>query len=223
MTTDRSPGPRRHFLEPAGRQPDPRQAEAQRIRRRNWLFAWLVAVAIGLGVFIGLMLPSPRLPSGEGQPTPIYNPDPPRKRRADTPIPQPASETGAGSAQSGGGSRGTRTVSFGLCAGRRGTNCVIDGDTFILDGQIIRLAGIDTPEIGGARCPDERARGEAAEQRLHQILNSGPVQLVTAGDRDRDRYDRLLRDALVAGQSVSEQLVVEGHARRWQGRKESWC
>ena len=174
--------------------------------------------AIGLGVVIGLMLPLAGLPDAGEQPTPIYNPDPPRQRRADTPTPQPADEGRAARTQPGG-----RTVAFGFCAGRSGDNCVIDGDTFIMDGAIIRLAGIDTPEIGGAQCREERARGEAAEQRLHQILNSGPVQIVPAGGRDRDRYDRLLRDALVAGQSVSEWLVAEGHARRWQGRKESWC
>ncbi|WP_374390585.1 thermonuclease family protein [Sandaracinobacter sp.] len=218
MTTDRSPGPRRHFLEPARRRPNPWQEVRKRRWRRNLLFGSLLVAAIALGVFIGLMLPGLQSPDGDGQPTPIYNPDPPRQRRAETPAPQPADDGRAARTQPGG-----RTVAFGFCAGRSGDNCVIDGDTFIMDGAIIRLAGIDTPEIGGAQCREERARGEAAEQRLHQILNSGPVQIVPAGGRDRDRYDRLLRDALVAGQSVSEWLVAEGHARRWRGRKESWC
>jgi endonuclease YncB( thermonuclease family) len=213
MTTDRPPRRKPHFPEPARKRPNPWQASRQRPRRRNLLFGALIVAAIGLGVVIGLMLPD----AGE-QPTPIYNPDPPRQRRAETPAPLPADEGWAGPALPRG-----ETIAFGFCAGRSGTNCVIDGDTFIKDGAIIRLAGIDTPEIGGAQCHDERARGEAAEQRLHQILNSGPVQIVPAGDRDRDRYDRLLRDALVAGQSVSERLVAEGHARRWHGRKESWC
>ncbi len=112
---------------------------------------------------------------------------------------------------------------YGFCQGRQGRDCVIDGDSFRHGAEAVRLALIDAPEIGGARCPDERATGEAARLRLHTLLNAGPVRLVPAGTRDRDRYGRLLRDAEVNGRSVSDILVAEGLARPWGGRREEWC
>jgi micrococcal nuclease len=113
--------------------------------------------------------------------------------------------------------------SIGFCRGRSGNDCVIDGDTFILAGETIRLAGIDAPEMGNPGCEDERRLAEAAKNRLHRLLNTGAIQLVATGDRDRDRYGRLLRDAHVDGRSVSEALMAEGLARPWRGRRESWC
>jgi endonuclease YncB( thermonuclease family) len=192
-----------------------RRREAE--RRRLWVAALL---ALAIGVVIGLVLPGGLLPRPEGwlnsdPPELIHNPDPPRKPCADTPTPLPVQDPA--------GPEAAVAAGFGFCAGRSGENCVIDGDTFNIGGETVRLAGIDTPEIGGAQCEDERRRGAAAEQRLHALLNAGPVQLVPAGDRDRDRFGRLLRDADVNGISVSEQMVAEGHARRWSGRKEPWC
>ena len=208
MYSERTPGQRRSVFD-----------RPHKRRVRKWLLPALAVGAVAVGVTIGLMLPDSSIPAGRAvsdRPTPIYNPDPPRQKRQDTPNPVPAQQTPSAAT-------GARTIAFGFCAGRSGNNCVIDGDTFILDGETIRLAGIDTPEIGGARCASERQRGEAAEQRLHEMLNSGPVRLVFAGNRDRDRYGRLLRDATVGGRSVSEWLIAEGYARRWEGRKLPWC
>jgi endonuclease YncB( thermonuclease family) len=114
-------------------------------------------------------------------------------------------------------------VGFGFCTGRIGDNCVIDGDTFILQGETVRLAPIDAPEMGNPRCERERQLAGRAEARLHALLNEGPVVLERTGFRDRDRYGRLLRDAVVDGRSVSEQLVTEGLAQPWQGRRAEWC
>lgn len=189
------------------------------VRRNISRMALVVALLIGAG--IGLMWPTPRLPSSVPAKPPevIYNPDPPRKKRAESPTPLPPADAYDRRIPAAPVVR----ASFGYCAGRTGTNCVVDGDTFILEGQSIRLAPIDAPEIGGARCPEERRRGEAAEKRLHALLNSGSVQLTISGDRDRDRFGRLLRDAEVNGVSVSAQLIAEGHARPWGGGKQPWC
>jgi micrococcal nuclease len=113
-------------------------------------------------------------------------------------------------------------ASFALCAPGPRTTCVVDGDTFWLSGEKIRIADINAPETHGAGCPSEQARGEAATRRLIVLLNAGPIAL-EAGTRDRDRYGRLLRTVTRGGRSLGEQLVAEGLAERWQGRRGSWC
>lgn len=192
-------------------------------RKRKVPIAVLGAVVL-VGAGIGLLWPGSGTGDDATERAPvIYNPVPPPALRETTPNPAPARETPSREPTGNGEEARAVSVPIGFCKGRSGNNCVIDGDTLILNGDTIRLASIDTPEIGNAQCADERRRGEQAERRLHQILNSGSVQVVGRGDRDRDRYGRLLRDVLVSGVSVSGQLVSEGHARRWRGRKEGWC
>lgn len=113
-------------------------------------------------------------------------------------------------------------AAFALCAPGPRTTCVVDGDTFWLGGEKVRIADINAPETHGAQCPAERALGEAASRRLAALLGAGPFQLVAAG-RDRDRYGRLLRTVTRGGRSLGEELVAEGLAERWQGRRGSWC
>jgi micrococcal nuclease len=182
----------------------------------------MVAVALAIGVAIGLLVPTPHRDGGVEQPTAVELPSLPARepaRRTDSPLPLPP----ALPPDSGNAGDAASRLSFGFCRGREGDNCVIDGDSFVFRGEAVRLAGIDTPEIGSAQCEDERARGEAAERRLHALLNGGEVRLVRVGGRDRDRFGRLLRDAEVDGASVSERLLAEGHARRWTGQREPWC
>lgn len=112
--------------------------------------------------------------------------------------------------------------SFGLCHTGGGVNCVVDGDTFWMDGEKIRVADIDAPETHPGRCPEEQALGDRATTRLRDLLNAGPVTLMPA-DRDEDRYGRKLRIATRDGQSLGETLVAEGLARRWIGHREPWC
>jgi micrococcal nuclease len=111
---------------------------------------------------------------------------------------------------------------FALCAEAPRTTCVVDGDTFWLDGEKVRIADINAPETHGARCPSERALGDAATRRLIRLLNAGPFELA-AGARDRDRYGRALRTVLRHGRSLGAQLVAEGLAEPWRGRRSEWC
>ena len=75
---------------------------------------------------------------------------------------------------------------FGLCHGMGGPDCVVDGDTFWMEGTKIRIADIDTPETHGPRCTAEGALGMRATQRLLALLNAGAFSL-TAVERERDR------------------------------------
>lgn len=99
---------------------------------------------------------------------------------------------------------------------------VVDGDTFVHDGARIRIADIDTPEIFSPKCAAEKALGLRAKARLHELLAAGPYQLETLG-RDEDRYGRKLRVVTRGGRSLGDQLVSEGLARTWSGRREPWC
>ena len=111
---------------------------------------------------------------------------------------------------------------FTLCAEAPRTTCVVDGDTFWLAGEKVRIADINAPETLGAACASEAARGAAATRRLIELLNAGAFSLET-GPRDRDRYGRLLRTVRRSGRSLGEALVAEGLAERWQGRRGDWC
>lgn len=111
---------------------------------------------------------------------------------------------------------------FVLCGAGARTNCVVDGDTFWLDGVKIRITGIDAPETHPARCAREEQLGQAATQRLIDLLNAGSFELRTT-DRDHDRYGRDLRDVYRGGASLGDQLVREGLARPYDGPRRSWC
>lgn len=102
-------------------------------------------------------------------------------------------------------------------------NCVVDGDTFWLNGEKIRIADIDTPEIGQPRCKEEYLLGIKAAQRLTEILNEGGFVLVSTAEGDVDRYGRKLRVVKRGDVSVGDQLLREGLAHKWRGKRLPWC
>ncbi|URK89472.1 thermonuclease family protein (plasmid) [Rhizobium sp. RCAM05350] len=108
---------------------------------------------------------------------------------------------------------------FNVCNGTVRVTCVVDGDTFWLDGTKIRVADIDAPEISEPKCAAERALGERAKLRLRVLLNAGAFDLMTFENRDEDKYGRKLRVIMRSGQSLGSQLVMEGLARTWTGSK----
>ena len=67
---------------------------------------------------------------------------------------------------------------------------VIDGDTLIINGEKIRIQGIDTPEKGEA-CHDE------ATKYLRDLVENGTVH-VTSRD-GKDRYGRTVASVSVSG------------------------
>ncbi len=111
-------------------------------------------------------------------------------------------------------------VRFGYCHAGGGMNCVVDGDTFWMHGQRVRIADIDTPETHPPRCAEEERLGFAAGRRLQDLLNAGPVTLSGSGE---DRYGRLLRTVERDGVSLGDVLVSEGLARPYGGGRRGWC
>lgn len=114
-------------------------------------------------------------------------------------------------------------VRFALCGQGKRITCVVDGDTFWLRGEKIRIEDIDAPEISKPGCRSEYQLGIKATWRLIELLNTGPFEVRISGSRDTDIYGRSLRVVVRDGQSLGAQLVSEGLARRWTGRRMSWC
>lgn len=111
------------------------------------------------------------------------------------------------------------TKSFPVCGEARRGDCVVDGDTFWLRHEKIRIVNIDTPELQ-ARCPAERALAERARDRLAALLDVGRPRLRRFG---RDQYGRTLAGVRVGDRDVGAVLIGEGLARRWDGRRHPWC
>lgn len=113
---------------------------------------------------------------------------------------------------------------FPLCRGSARVTCVVDGDTLWYRGTKIRIADIDTPEVSQPACPQERALGLRATERLRELLGAGAFRLeVPADGRTRDRYGRELRIVSRDGRSLGSVLVAEGLATRWGGPRRTWC
>jgi endonuclease YncB( thermonuclease family) len=180
----------------------------RRVHMSRWLAGLLVLAAVGLGSLV----PAPQasrmaawLKDTSALGVAVLRPG----DRSDDPnmVLRPQRATGAG---------------FRLCAERRQANCVIDGDTIRYGGVKIRIADIDTPEVFSPKCASEAALGERATERLLELLNAGPIELVPI-DRDADRYGPKLRVIERHGRSLGQTLVAEGLARRWDGARRSWC
>ena len=113
-------------------------------------------------------------------------------------------------------------AAFALCAETPRTSCVVDGDTFWLNGEKVRIADINAPETHSTGCPAEQALGEKATRRLVALLNAGPFTLEIEG-RTSDRYGRALRVVKRGNRSLGGQLVSEGLAEPWRGKRSDWC
>ncbi len=111
---------------------------------------------------------------------------------------------------------------FGYCHTGGGTNCVVDGDTFWVDGEKVRIADIDAPETHPSRCAEEDRLGRAATRRLQALLNAGPIEL-QAVDRPYDRYGRRLAIVTRGGRSLGDMLVEEQLARPYGNGRRPWC
>lgn len=102
---------------------------------------------------------------------------------------------------------------------------VIDGDTVELDGERIRVVGLDAPEThpGQYRCAAERARGETATATLRYMLADAETSALDILPR-RDRYGRLLATLTLDGQDVATVLIAARLARPYDGgTRQGWC
>lgn len=89
---------------------------------------------------------------------------------------------------------------------------VVDGDTFELGGETVRLWGVDAPE-GRQTCRDGKgaayACGDVARARLRELTREAAV---TCRQRDRDGYGRLVGQCSANGRDLGEAMVRGGWA-----------
>lgn len=96
---------------------------------------------------------------------------------------------------------------------------VIDGDTIVLDGERIRIVGMDACELGQTMILDGRQWdcGEAGRIRMVQLIGSSAVR---CDCERRDVYGRRVARCFVGELDLGRQLVAEGLALvyRFRGR-----
>jgi endonuclease YncB( thermonuclease family) len=112
-----------------------------------------------------------------------------------------------------------RALQFNQCY-NGGQNCVFDGATIRVDGTKIAIAGIQAPQIIGAKCSAERSLGIDAAVGLAELLNSGKV---STGKPFRDYYGRDVSKVLIDGRDVGEIMVNRNAARKYDGTTYDWC
>ncbi|MBF9031021.1 thermonuclease family protein [Rhodobacterales bacterium HKCCE3408] len=119
-------------------------------------------------------------------------------------------------------SMATSAAAIDMCGSGQRITCVVDGDTFWLDGVKYRSFGYDTPEpqtniCGGSR---EQQLASEASRRFMELLNTTEVTLEARGE---DRYGRVLVVVRSNGEDVADILVGEGLARYYPDGEEFWC
>ena len=89
---------------------------------------------------------------------------------------------------------------------------IIDGDTIELNGEKIRFSGIDTPELKQICTLDniEIFCGNLATIALKEKIGN---EIVTCErEKELDKYNRILAECFVKGQSLSSYMVKNGYA-----------
>jgi micrococcal nuclease len=94
---------------------------------------------------------------------------------------------------------------------------VIDGDTVIINGESVRLLGIDSDEKGYP-CYN------SAKKKIEELVLNKEV-ILEKGNEDKDRYERLLRYLIIENEyeriNVNLQMVEDGFAvARFHGESE---
>jgi endonuclease YncB( thermonuclease family) len=93
---------------------------------------------------------------------------------------------------------------------------------FFGDHILIRVAGIDTPEIKG-KCEREILLAKEARNFLREMLGKvHSIQLIKAR---RDKYFRINARVFADGIDISEFMINKGYAVRYDGgtKTTDWC
>ncbi|NIJ16492.1 thermonuclease family protein [Sphingobium vermicomposti] len=87
---------------------------------------------------------------------------------------------------------------------------VVDGDTIRIDGERIRLLGIDAPEMHGCRQGRVCVPGDGqASKRNLEAMMGGEISVQRVG---QDRYGRTLAQVYVGGRNVACEQLRRGQA-----------
>ncbi len=107
------------------------------------------------------------------------------------------------------------------------TAVAIEGDTFLLSGERIKLVGVDAPEWRGPRCESELQLALRAKQRLAALLAEGRLKVERQG---KDIYGDTMAHVSVDGRDIGATMLDEGLALPYQrgsaaklSRLAEWC
>ncbi|MGB3624574.1 MAG: thermonuclease family protein [Henriciella sp.] len=91
---------------------------------------------------------------------------------------------------------------------------IVDGDGLRIEGQSIRLWGIDAPELDQTCEQDGRATpcGEDARLLLGALAQSGEI---TCETEKTDRYGRTVARCFAGGLDLAGAMVRQGYALDW--------
>ncbi len=92
-----------------------------------------------------------------------------------------------------------------------GTATVIDGDTLEIQGQRIRLHGIDAPE-SRQLCRLAGKPWMCGKYAANVLAEKIGRRSLACEERDRDRYGRIVAKCSVAGEDLGEWMVANGWA-----------
>jgi micrococcal nuclease len=99
---------------------------------------------------------------------------------------------------------------------------IIDGDTIVVVtdgiGDMVRLIGIDTPELKHPEKPVERFAQEAADYATRMLLGKevrSEFDQANNHVRHRDRYGRLLAYVYLGDQLFNAKIICDGYAHAY--------
>ncbi len=94
-----------------------------------------------------------------------------------------------------------------------------DGDSLVLDGQRMRLKGIDAPELSQTceRAGQVWPCGRQAQRALQQLVGESGTR---CGGSEHDRYDRLLVTCTNDGGNINARMVASGMAVSYGGYRQ---
>ncbi|MBB3308275.1 endonuclease YncB(thermonuclease family) [Rhizobium sp. BK196] len=98
----------------------------------------------------------------------------------------------------------------------QGSFHAVDGDSLALEGQRMRLKGIDAPELSQTceRAGQDWPCGKLAQRSLQQLVSDKGTQ---CGGSERDRYDRLLVVCRSNAGDINARMVALGLAVSYGG------
>ena len=105
---------------------------------------------------------------------------------------------------------------------------IVDGDMVDVDidlgfsvwlkKQRVRMMGIDTPE-SRTRDKEEKVRGLLSKKKLAELCPVGSiVQLMTAKDKNKGKFGRILGTLVVDGVDVNQWLIENNYAVPYLGQ-----